>query len=418
MVGGALAVWPAPRRARVRASYAAPARAAAGARLDDYSLVDRRALAPDRARRAAGEGRSERGHDSSAAALAAPRGGGARSGRALDVQSHRAGGAGRRPRSVRAGAGRDAGARDPPESPELASAGYELHGPGGTTAHLFRVAASLDSMVVGETEIQGQVRAAWRLAAEKRATGPALDELFHRALAVGKRVRRETRLGAGPLSVPSVAVELARRAFDDLSRRSVMVIGAGEMARSTAQALRYRGLSGVVVANRSLPAARALAAVGGRAIPLAAVPKALAGVDIVISSTEAPHSILSREDVEGALASSRRRPLVLIDIAVPRDLEPGSPRSRTSCSTTSTTWSDWPRPTAPDAAAKPSGPSDSSPARYAAWAPGPAVASPRRWAWGRAPPRRPAGPPNRGVPSRRRAAVYASPPASPPPQLR
>jgi glutamyl-tRNA reductase len=209
-------------------------------------------------------------------------------------------------------------------APELASAGYELHGP-EATAHLFRVAASLDSMVVGESEIQGQVRAAWRLAARERTAGPALDELFHRALAVGKRVRRETRLGAGPLSVPSVAVDLARRAFDDLSRRSVMVIGAGEMARATAQALRYRGLSGVVVANRSLPAARALAAdFGGRAIPLEAVPKALAGVDIVISSTEAPHPLLSREDVEWALASRRRRrPLVLIDIAVPRDLDAG-----------------------------------------------------------------------------------------------
>jgi glutamyl-tRNA reductase len=122
-----------------------------------------------------------------------------------------------------------------------------------------------------------------------------------------------------------VAVDLARRAFDDLSRRSVMVIGAGEMARSTAQALRYRGLSGVVVANRSLPAARALAAdFGGRAIALEAVPAALAGVDIVISSTEAPHPILCREDVEWALASRRRRrPLVLIDIAVPRDLDAG-----------------------------------------------------------------------------------------------
>jgi glutamyl-tRNA reductase len=189
-------------------------------------------------------------------------------------------------------------------------------------AHLFRVASGLESMVVGESEIQGQVRAAAELAAEERLVGPLLDALFRHALAAGKRVRRETRVGAGTISVASIAVDLARQAFDALDGRRAVLIGAGKTAEATARALLAGGVPQLVVANRTVSTARALAAhFDGRGVGFDSLRAELRAADIVISSTDAPHRILRRVDIEGVMDSRRGRRLVIIDIAVPRDVE-------------------------------------------------------------------------------------------------
>ncbi len=190
-------------------------------------------------------------------------------------------------------------------------------------AHLFRVVASLDSMVLGESEIQGQVRAAFELASEEGTVGPQLDHLFRQGLEVGKRVRRETQIGHGPTSVAAVAVQLAREAAPDLTRRRVLLIGAGQVAEQTARTLLDQGACTIVVANRTVGTARALAVpLGGRGVGFDRLAEELAAADIVISSTEAPHAIIRCEDVERALAARPDRAMVLIDIAVPRDLDP------------------------------------------------------------------------------------------------
>ena len=188
-------------------------------------------------------------------------------------------------------------------------------------AHLLRVAASLDAMVVGESEIQGQVRGAFERAKEEDAVGPVLDNLFRKALETGKRVRRETAISAGAVSVASVAVELAREAVADLRDRRVLLIGAGEVAEATATALVDSGAAEVVVANRTVSTARALAdRIGGRGVGFDQLAQELAHADIVISSTDAPHTVLGHADVEQAMRVRPGRPMVLIDIAVPRDL--------------------------------------------------------------------------------------------------
>jgi glutamyl-tRNA reductase len=205
--------------------------------------------------------------------------------------------------------------------PELDCVRYVHHGE-RAAAHLFRVASSLDSMVIGESEIQGQVRAAWQVAAEEGAVGPLLNHLFRQALEVGKRVRRETRIGQGPTSVSSVAVELARQAFDDLPGRHVLLIGAGQMAEATARALVDHGVGGVVVVNRTVGTARHLAErFGGRGVGFDRIAEELGVADIVISSTDAPHVILTRADLAGVMAERPGRPMVMVDIAVPRDLD-------------------------------------------------------------------------------------------------
>jgi glutamyl-tRNA reductase len=188
-------------------------------------------------------------------------------------------------------------------------------------AQLFRVASSLDSMVVGESEIQGQVRSAWELASEEGTTGPLLNQLFRQALEVGKQVRAETRIGAGSASVSAVAVDLAERVLDDLPGRRVLVIGAGQMAEATALALVQHGVHEVVVANRTVGTARELAArVGGRGVGFDLLPAELASADIVISSTNAPHPVLRADDVAPAMAARAERRMVVIDISVPRDV--------------------------------------------------------------------------------------------------
>jgi glutamyl-tRNA reductase len=189
--------------------------------------------------------------------------------------------------------------------------------------HLFRVTAGLDSMIVGEAEIQGQVKRAYELALVEGATGPILNRLFRGALAAGGRVREETRIGEKGLSIPSVAVELARRTLGDLAERRVLVVGAGETAELVARALVARGVSTVFVANRHYDRAIGLAQrFGGEAVRFEELPAQLEVADIVVTATNSPHHIVDRDDLAQVMATREGRPLLLVDIAVPRDIEP------------------------------------------------------------------------------------------------
>ena len=206
---------------------------------------------------------------------------------------------------------------------ELACARYLLRD-GRAAAQLFRVAASLDSMVVGESEIQGQVRSAWTLAAQEGACGPVLDRLFRQALEVGKRVRAATRIGAGAGSVSAAAVDLAERELGDLPGRRVLVVGAGRMAEATTLALVRHGVREVVVANRTVGRARALGGrVGGRGVGFERLADELGRADIVISSTDAPGVVLHPAQVAPVMSGRPGRPIVLVDISVPRDVDAG-----------------------------------------------------------------------------------------------
>ena len=189
--------------------------------------------------------------------------------------------------------------------------------------HLYRVAAGLDSMILGEAEIQGQVKRAYELALVEGATGAILNRLFRGALAAGKRVRGETRIGEGGISVPSAAVGLATRTLGDLTGRHVLLIGAGETAELTARALTARGVETVFVANRRYDRAIGLAErFGGSAVRLEDLPAQLEIADIVVSSTNSPHHLVEREELELVAAAREYRPLLLIDLAVPRDIDP------------------------------------------------------------------------------------------------
>jgi len=191
-------------------------------------------------------------------------------------------------------------------------------------AHAFRVAAGLDSMVLGESQILGQVKAAYLGARDAGFTGPLLNGLMERALRVGKRVRSETQIAALPVSVPSVAVSVARRVAADLTQSAVLLIGAGEMAELTARHLKKEGVRAIVVSNRHFDRAVALAAaLGGRAARFDDLPAHLAAADVVIASAACPHPIIRAPDVERALRARGGRPLLLIDIAVPRNVDPG-----------------------------------------------------------------------------------------------
>jgi glutamyl-tRNA reductase len=194
---------------------------------------------------------------------------------------------------------------------------------GEAAAHLLQVTAGLDSMIVGEAEIQGQVKRAYELALVESATGPILNRLFRGALAAGGRVREETAVGEKGVSVPSVAVELARRDLGDLGGRRVLVIGAGETAELVAKALVARGASGVFVANRHYDRAIGLAErFDGAAVRFEELPEQLAAADMVVSATNSPHHIVEREGLEQVMGERGGRPLLLVDIAVPRDVEP------------------------------------------------------------------------------------------------
>ena len=189
--------------------------------------------------------------------------------------------------------------------------------------HLFKVACGLDSMILGETEILGQLKKAYDLALQKGHTGAKLNKAFQRAFNVAKHIRTETNIQRGSISVGSVAVELAEKIFSSLQNRDVLVIGAGDTSEKTARALLSRGARSVIVSNRSHEKAVALAAeLGGCAVGFDEWEKEFGKIDIVISSTSAPHYILNRAKLEPLMKLRRNRPLLLIDIAVPRDIEP------------------------------------------------------------------------------------------------
>jgi glutamyl-tRNA reductase len=206
---------------------------------------------------------------------------------------------------------------------ELVGSLYTRRG-SGAVRHLFEVAAGLDSMIVGEAEIQGQVKRAYELALVEGVTGPISNRLFRDALAAGKRARSETEVGRSRVSVSTVAVELAAGMLGDLAERRVLVIGAGENGELTARALRERGVETVFVANRHYDRAIGLAQrFGGHAVRFDDLPAQLIAADIVVSATGSPHQIVGREELELVTEERGGRPLVLIDIAVPRDIEPG-----------------------------------------------------------------------------------------------
>jgi len=189
--------------------------------------------------------------------------------------------------------------------------------------HLFRVASGLDSMVIGETEILGQVKKAYSAAAEAGAATRPLHKLFQHAFHVAKSVRTETQITSGTTSVGSVAVELAGKIFGSLKERRVMILGAGEVSERTARSLQSRGVRSVIVSNRTYERAAELAAeIGGMALHFDHWEKSFADIDILISSTNAPHTILTPEKIAPLLKLRRGAPLFVIDLAVPRDADP------------------------------------------------------------------------------------------------
>jgi glutamyl-tRNA reductase len=188
---------------------------------------------------------------------------------------------------------------------------------------LYRVTSGLESMIVGEAEIQGQVRRAYELALAAGTTGPLTNRLFRAAIEAGKRVRTQTGIGRERVSVSTVAVELAHDAVGELAERSVVVVGAGETSERTARALADEGVTTIFIANRHADRARALAdRFGGTVSSLDDLPGRLEQADIVVASTSSPHALIGAEELELVMQARDRRPLVLIDIAVPRDIEP------------------------------------------------------------------------------------------------
>jgi glutamyl-tRNA reductase len=192
--------------------------------------------------------------------------------------------------------------------------------------HLFRVAGGLDSLVMGEPQILGQIKQAHTTAAETRTAGPILNRLFHSSFAVGKRIRTETGLGSGAVSVSYAAVSLARKIFGDLGGRAVLVVGAGEMGKLTARHMKSQGVDDVTIVSRTMAnAARTAEAIGGaRAADWDHLDAALAASDIVITATGAASPILTVAHVERVMRRRRNRPLFIIDIAVPRDVAAGA----------------------------------------------------------------------------------------------
>jgi glutamyl-tRNA reductase len=189
--------------------------------------------------------------------------------------------------------------------------------------HLFSVSGGLDSMVLGETEITGQVKQAYQAAQALRVTGRVTNRLFQTALQTAKEIRTSTQIGRGATSVGSVAVELTEKIFDqDLSQKTIMIIGAGKMGEACLRHLAKKGARSILVCNRSVDRAEALASeLGGRAVPFPERHSGLTEADIVVSSTGSPQIILSRNDLVPVMRERGQRPLFLIDIAVPRDIE-------------------------------------------------------------------------------------------------
>ena len=189
--------------------------------------------------------------------------------------------------------------------------------------HLCRVASGMDSMVLGETEIFGQVKRAYQRSLDGKATKGVLNRLFQRTFSVGKRVRNQTGIQEGATSVAGSSVELAEKVFGRLKDSTVMVIGAGEVSRQTAQALQSRGASSVIVTNRSYDKAVELAeSIGGHAVHFDSWETELKDVDVVIAATGAPYFVVKPGHVEAVRRRRKFRPLIMVDVAVPRDIDP------------------------------------------------------------------------------------------------
>lgn len=197
------------------------------------------------------------------------------------------------------------------------------HADSDAVKHLFRVASSLDSMVLGESQILGQVKEAYRNAIEAGTVGRVLSQLMHKALSVAKRVRTETGVAQNPVSVSSVAVELAQKIFGDLSNKTVLLVGAGEMAELAAQNLMQEGASKLLVTNRTVERAEKFAQeFGGGIVSFEAFYEVLPSADIIICSTGAPDYVIQEEETRRALKSRRKGPALFIDISVPRNIDP------------------------------------------------------------------------------------------------
>jgi glutamyl-tRNA reductase len=193
----------------------------------------------------------------------------------------------------------------------------------GSVLHSLRVASGLDSMIVGEPQILGQMKQTYAVAGSAHTLGPVLTRLFQHAFAVAKLVRSRTQVGVHPVSVAYAAVQLARHIFADFTQQTALIVGAGEIAQLLARHLRGQGVSRILVANRSLDKAQRLAReVSGYALPLEDLPGYLADADLIVSSTGARGLVLERAAVERALARRRRKPVFMIDLAVPRDIDP------------------------------------------------------------------------------------------------
>jgi glutamyl-tRNA reductase len=191
-------------------------------------------------------------------------------------------------------------------------------------AHLFSVAAGLDSMIVGESEILGQVRDAWQTAVREETAPQLLSRMFKHAVESGKRVRTETGISRHPVSIPSAAVAVAAEHLGDLDGARVLVIGAGQMGSGLASTLRSRGVAEVYVANRTLERAERLASgIGARAIPLADIADTLVDTDVLLTSTASSEVLVERAMVEMVMACRDGRPLLILDVALPRDVDPG-----------------------------------------------------------------------------------------------
>jgi len=205
---------------------------------------------------------------------------------------------------------------------ELETHLYGYHGE-KAVRHVFRVAASLDSLVVGEPQILGQIKAAYGYAAEYGTSGLILNRFLHKAFSVAKRIRTETRIASSAVSIAFAAVELAKKIFDDLSDKTVLLVGAGEMGELSARHFISNGVRGVLVANRTFERAERLAEeFDGRPVRFEDLFDHLHKADIVLSSTGAPHYIIGPKDVVQVLRRRKQRPMFFIDIAVPRDIDP------------------------------------------------------------------------------------------------
>jgi glutamyl-tRNA reductase len=205
---------------------------------------------------------------------------------------------------------------------DLASSLY-VHQEQRAVEHAFSVASGLDSMVLGEAQILGQLKDAYRVAQEAGSTGPSLNKLFQAAFSAAKRVRSETRIGENAVSLASATVSLARRVYSDLSAHTALMIGAGEMNALTARHFMSAGVKSMVIANRTLARAQALATeLKAYAVGLEDLDKELAQADIVITCTASLLPLITKSAAEGAIRARRRRPILMVDLAVPRDIDP------------------------------------------------------------------------------------------------